>query len=142
MGHCKLKKKPQVRGGSMYDEVLEFKPQSICVNTMKVVIDNNPVLLAPIVKSIEFTGGCQGQGKTLNCLLKGLTIKQVITKLSGITCGNRGTSCADQLAKHLNEWLSTQLTVKLDNLNGCVFNCDHCDEQTFDKCTEKFNRKF
>ncbi len=52
-----------------------------------------------IVKNISFMGGCDGNLKTIPLLLDGWTVDQIEEKLTGIVCGKRGTSCADQLAK-------------------------------------------
>lgn len=52
-----------------------------------------------IVKNIKFMGGCDGNLKTIPVLLEGWSVDQIEQKLAGITCGRRGTSCADQLAK-------------------------------------------
>lgn len=51
------------------------------------------------VRNISFMGGCDGNLKTIPKLLDGWTVDQIAEKLSGITCGRRGTSCSDQLAK-------------------------------------------
>ncbi|MCR5388535.1 MAG: TIGR03905 family TSCPD domain-containing protein [Lachnospiraceae bacterium] len=52
-----------------------------------------------IVKNIHFLSGCDGNLKTIPLLLDGWTVDQIESKLSGIQCGRRGTSCSDQLAK-------------------------------------------
>ena len=52
-----------------------------------------------IVKNIQFIGGCDGNLKAIPVLLEGWSVDQIESKLTGITCGRRGTSCADQLAK-------------------------------------------
>ncbi len=51
------------------------------------------------VKNIVFLSGCDGNLKTIPLLLDGWTVDQIESKLSGIQCGRRGTSCSDQLAK-------------------------------------------
>lgn len=51
------------------------------------------------VHNISFMGGCDGNLKTIPLLLDGWTVDQIEEKLTGIVCGRRGTSCADQLAK-------------------------------------------
>ena len=38
-------------------------------------------------------------------LVEGMKIKDVIEKLKGIPCGYRGTSCPDQLARALEEYI-------------------------------------
>ena len=52
-----------------------------------------------IVRNIKFLGGCDGNLKTIPVLLEGWSVDQIEQKLTGITCGRRGTSCSDQLAK-------------------------------------------
>ena len=51
------------------------------------------------VKNIKFLGGCDGNLKTIPVLLEGWSVDDIAGKLTGITCGRRGTSCSDQLAK-------------------------------------------
>ena len=51
------------------------------------------------VKNIKFLGGCDGNLKAIPVLLEGWSVDQIAEKLTGIQCGRRGTSCADQLAK-------------------------------------------
>ena len=53
------------------------------------------------VKNIEFIGGCNGNLKALSALAEGLTVDEVVKRLDGITCGYKGTSCSDQLARNL-----------------------------------------
>lgn len=52
-----------------------------------------------IVRNITFVGGCDGNLKTIPLLLDGWSVDQIEAKLTGVQCGMRGTSCADQLAK-------------------------------------------
>ncbi len=54
-----------------------------------------------IIRKVVYTRGCDGNAKGLGALLKGMTVQEAIKRLDGITCGNRGTSCPDQLAKVL-----------------------------------------
>lgn len=51
-----------------------------------------------VVKNIKFTGGCNGNLKAIAKLVEGCTPEEIEAKLSGITCGWKKTSCADQLA--------------------------------------------
>ena len=48
-------------------------------------------------------GGCNGNLKGISSLVKGMPVDEVITRLEGITCGFKGTSCPDQLAQALKE---------------------------------------
>lgn len=51
------------------------------------------------VHNIEFMGGCNGNLKAIPILVEGWTVDEIEKKLTGVQCGRRGTSCADQLAK-------------------------------------------
>jgi uncharacterized protein (TIGR03905 family) len=50
---------------------------------------------------VEFQGGCQGNLKAISALAEGMLINDVIHKLKLITCGNKKTSCAGELARAL-----------------------------------------
>ena len=54
-----------------------------------------------IVKNVEFIGGCNGNLKGISKLVQGQKVADVIATLEGITCGDKGTSCPDQLARAL-----------------------------------------
>lgn len=53
------------------------------------------------IDKIQFTGGCQGNTQGVARLAEGRTFKEVISRLRGINCGGKGTSCPDQLAEVL-----------------------------------------
>lgn len=54
-----------------------------------------------IVKDVVFTGGCHGNLQGIGALVKGMKIEDVISKLEGIRCREKQTSCPDQLAQAL-----------------------------------------
>lgn len=54
-----------------------------------------------IIKSVAFTGGCNGNLKGICSLVRGMKVDDAIEKLQGIKCGFKNTSCPDQLAKAL-----------------------------------------
>lgn len=54
-----------------------------------------------IVSNIKFIGGCNGNLKGLSALAEGMKVDDVISKLKGIRCGFKNTSCPDQLAMAL-----------------------------------------
>ncbi|MGN1338440.1 MAG: TIGR03905 family TSCPD domain-containing protein [Candidatus Coprovivens sp.] len=56
-----------------------------------------------IITNIKFLGGCPGNTQAIAKLLDGQTVDYIEEKLLGNMCGNRGTSCADQLAKAVRE---------------------------------------
>jgi len=54
-----------------------------------------------VIKSVAFTGGCNGNLKGICALVQGMKIDDVIDRLHGIKCGFKNTSCPDQLANAL-----------------------------------------
>ena len=59
-----------------------------------------------IVKSVAFTGGCNGNTKGVATLVTGMKATDVIAKLKGTKCGFKDTSCPDQLAIALEQALA------------------------------------
>lgn len=70
-----------------------YKTQDTCASEIKLNIDGN------VVTNISFTGGCNGNLKAIPLLVDGWTVEEIENKLTGVCCGRRPTSCADQLAK-------------------------------------------
>ncbi len=54
-----------------------------------------------IIQKVVYTRGCEGNAKGIGALIKDMTVEEAIRRLEGITCGKRGTSCPDQLARIL-----------------------------------------
>ena len=55
------------------------------------------------IKSVRFTAGCNGNLQGIGALVAGMKIQDAITRLQGIQCNGRGTSCPDQLARALRK---------------------------------------
>ncbi len=51
------------------------------------------------ITGVRFEGGCNGNLKAVSKLVDGMTAQEINGILAGNLCGNKGTSCADQLAK-------------------------------------------
>jgi len=81
---------------------IKYIPKGVCSKFITVEIEDN------IIKSIDFKGGCNGNAQGLTALAIGLPIDEVIEKLKGISCMGKGTSCPDQLAQCLTNYLETQ----------------------------------
>ncbi len=58
-----------------------------------------------IIQSVKFTGGCNGNLQGISALVKGMKVEDAISRLKGIRCGFKPTSCPDQLAHALEEAL-------------------------------------
>ncbi len=56
-----------------------------------------------VITNVSFIGGCNGNLKAISKLVDGMTVSQIESYLKGNTCGNRPTSCADQLAIAVRE---------------------------------------
>lgn len=53
--------------------------------------------------NVSFTGGCNGNLQGIGKLVEGMTPADVISRLEGIKCGFKNTSCPDQLARSLKQ---------------------------------------
>jgi uncharacterized protein (TIGR03905 family) len=53
------------------------------------------------VQNVQFFGGCNGNLKGIGALVEGMDIDEVISRVEGIRCGMKSTSCPDQLAQAL-----------------------------------------
>ena len=78
------------------------EPNGICAR--KVEFD----IAVGVVKNISCLGGCDGNHKGLAALAEGMTPEEAAKRLRGITCGPRDTSCPDQLAIALKDFLKNQ----------------------------------
>lgn len=57
-----------------------------------------------ILHNVTFKGGCSGNLSGISSLTEGMSIDDVVSKLKGINCGGKGTSCPDQLAKAIEKY--------------------------------------
>ena len=55
------------------------------------------------IRTVRFTAGCNGNLQGIGALVAGMKIQDAITRLQGIQCNGRGTSCPDQLARALRK---------------------------------------
>ena len=55
------------------------------------------------ITRVQFVGGCSGNTPGIAALVAGMKIEDAISRLEGIDCAGRGTSCPDQLAKALRK---------------------------------------
>lgn len=76
--------------------IVEYQPEGVCSILIHIEVDSNNV-----IQNSYFVGGCSGNTKGVCLLLKGMTVDEAISRLSGVKCGNKPTSCPDQLAKAL-----------------------------------------
>ena len=74
--------------------------QDICSSAISFDIDD-----AGKVHDVKFQGGCSGNTQGVAKLIEGMDAKEAISRLEGIRCGFRPTSCPDQLSKALKQAL-------------------------------------
>ena len=76
-----------------------YNTRGVCARCVEfdVDTDNNTV------KNVKFTGGCSGNTQGVCALIDGMNIDEAISRISGIRCGFKSTSCPDQLASALIE---------------------------------------
>jgi len=79
----------------MVTKDLTFYPEGVCCKQMDISVVNDTI------QSVIFTKGCSGNTQGVAKLVEGLPIDTVISKLDGICCGDKTTSCPDQLSKAL-----------------------------------------
>lgn len=78
----------------------EYIPRGVCSRKMNFDIENGQI------KSLDVIGGCNGNLKGISSLVTGMKLEDVISRLDGITCGSKPTSCPAQIAEALREYLS------------------------------------
>ncbi len=73
----------------------QYRPQGVCPRNLTFDIQEGRVV------NVLFDGGCNGNTQGVSRLVEGMPVEEVISRLEGIKCGFKGTSCPDQLAKAL-----------------------------------------
>ena len=76
---------------------VEYTPKGVCSRKIEIDIENG------IINKVRFVGGCNGNTQGISKLVEGMKAEDVISRLEGVNCNGRGTSCHDQLAKALKE---------------------------------------
>lgn len=94
----------------MYDKMKEdnmnYKTTGICAREIEFEVDGNRV------RNISFLGGCDGNLKGISSLVEGMEIEEAISRLKGITCKTKPTSCPDQLASALELYIKNNIDNK------------------------------
>ena len=78
---------------------IQYTPKGVCSRAFQIEVEEG------VIRSVQVTGGCDGNLKGLSSLLKGMTVEDAIQRMEGIRCGMKATSCPDQLAQALKEAL-------------------------------------
>lgn len=74
---------------------MKYKTTGTCSSMIDVEVKDGRI------ESVTFTGGCNGNLQGISALVKGMMVEEAISRLKGIRCGFKNTSCPDQLARAL-----------------------------------------
>ena len=77
-----------------------YKTKGTCSTMIDVELKDG------VIDSVKFTGGCNGNLQGISALVKGMKPEEAISRLKGIRCGFKPTSCPDQLAHALEEMIT------------------------------------
>ena len=75
-----------------------YRPEGVCSREIIIEIEND------IIKNLKIVGGCPGNTVGVSKLVQNRNVNEVIKRLKGIQCGDKGTSCPDQVAKALENY--------------------------------------
>ena len=79
-----------------------YKTKGTCSSTISFELRDGRVY------NVKFTGGCNGNLKAISALVEGLTVEEIESRVKGIRCGFKSTSCSDQLAIAIREALNRE----------------------------------
>lgn len=79
-----------------------FRTQGTCSRVIELDVEDG------VVSNVVFYGGCDGNLKGISLLVDGMQVSEVISRLKGIRCGAKSTSCPDQLATALEQIVSNK----------------------------------
>lgn len=78
-----------------------YHTRGVCSRAIDITLDEQN-----IIREVTFHGGCSGNTQGVAALVVGMTAEEAVRRLSGIRCGLKSTSCPDQLATALSEYLA------------------------------------
>lgn len=77
------------------EKTYSYKTTGTCSKEIDFILDGDTI------KEVKFVGGCPGNTQGVAALIAGMNIDEAISRLKGIKCGFKPTSCPDQLANAL-----------------------------------------
>lgn len=78
---------------------MRYQTKGVCATSIDIELRDG------IIDSVKFIGGCSGNTQGVSALVKGMTPEEAISRLKGIRCGFKSTSCPDQLAQALESMI-------------------------------------
>ena len=80
--------------------VYDTSPSQACCAAIEVTLDGD------VIENVKIVKGCDGNHRGLSALVKGRNAAEVIGLLRDTPCGDKDTSCPDQLARALEQALT------------------------------------
>lgn len=70
-----------------------YIPKGVCSSKIQIKVENDKLI------DINIVGGCRGNLEGIKSLIIGMDLNDIVSKLNGIKCGLKETSCPDQISK-------------------------------------------
>lgn len=83
-------------------ERFTYQTKGVCSRAIDIEIEDG------IVISVTYHGGCSGNTQGVAALVRGMKVTEAISRLEGIRCGMKSSSCPDQLSLALKEYLAAK----------------------------------
>lgn len=80
-----------------------YTPRGVCSRQISFSIENGKL------HNVRFVGGCAGNLLAIGKLVEGMDAKKVVELLKNNDCAGKGTSCADQLTKAIEQALEPKI---------------------------------
>ncbi len=77
---------------------INYQTSGTCARLIHIELDDNDV-----IQNVQFLGGCHGNTQGIAALVKGQKATDVISRVRGIQCNGKPTSCPDQLSYALEQ---------------------------------------
>lgn len=77
---------------------ITYRPKGVCSQLMDIEVEDGKI------ESVKITGGCSGNLQGISSLLKGMDVDEAISRMEGIRCGIKATSCPDQIVQALKQY--------------------------------------
>lgn len=77
---------------------ITYRPKGVCSQLMDIEVEDGKI------ESVKVTSGCSGNLQGISSLLKGMDVDEAISRMEGIRCGVKATSCPDQIAQALKQY--------------------------------------
>ena len=76
---------------------IDYRTRGVCSTRMVIDVEDDTI------QSVKIFNGCDGNLQGISRLVEGMKVADAISRLEGIRCGGKPTSCPDQLAQALKQ---------------------------------------